>query len=120
IEAVRNHLAGHDFDAAAGIAGACFEALCRFRQSVGIAALASEVLETLPVDHAGYAPVADEEAKAHLALGLTERALERYRELLEAGERRAKAEPDRADYQRELSVSYTRTGDLYRALGQGD
>ena len=32
----------------------------------------------------------------------------------------AKAEPDRADYQRDLSVSYKRMGDLYRALGQGE
>ena len=32
----------------------------------------------------------------------------------------AQAEPDRADYQRDLSVSYERVGDLYRALGQGD
>jgi hypothetical protein len=32
----------------------------------------------------------------------------------------AKAEPDRADYQRDLSVSYNKMGDLYRALGQGE
>ena len=30
------------------------------------------------------------------------------------------AEPDRADYQRDLSVSYNQMGDLYRALGQGE
>ena len=120
IEAVRDFLAGRDFDAAVEVAHTCFDALRRFRQSVGIAALASEVLETLPGDHAGYATVADEEARAHLALGLTERAFERYEVLLEAIERRAQAEPDRADYQRDLSVSYERMGDLYRALGQGD
>ncbi|MGO8918080.1 MAG: CHAT domain-containing protein, partial [Stellaceae bacterium] len=120
IEAVRNFLAGRDFDAAVEVAHTCFDALRRFRQSVGIAALASEVLETLPGDHAGYATVADEEAQAHLALGLTERAFERYEVLLEAIERRAQAEPDRADYQRDLSVSYNKMGDLYRALGQGD
>jgi tetratricopeptide (TPR) repeat protein len=32
----------------------------------------------------------------------------------------AKAEPDRADYQRDLSVSYNKMGDLYVALGQGE
>ena len=120
IEAVRDFLAGRDFDAAVRIAQACFDALRRSRQSVGIAALASEVLETLPVDHAGYTGVADEEAQAHLALGLTGRALERYKLLLEAIERRAQAEPDRADYQGDLSVFYERMGDLYRALGQGE
>ena len=35
-------------------------------------------------------------------------------------ERLARAEPDRADYQRDLSVSYEQMGDLYRALGQGE
>jgi tetratricopeptide (TPR) repeat protein len=30
------------------------------------------------------------------------------------------SEPDRADYQRDLSVSYNKMGDLYRALGQGE
>jgi tetratricopeptide (TPR) repeat protein len=32
----------------------------------------------------------------------------------------AVSEPDRADYQRDLSVSYNKVGDLYRALGQGE
>ena len=39
---------------------------------------------------------------------------------LAIAERLAQAEPDRADYQRDLSVSYEQMGDLYRALGQGD
>jgi len=32
----------------------------------------------------------------------------------------AQAEPDRADNQRDLSVSYNKVGDLYRDLGQGE
>ena len=118
VEAVRNHLAGRDFDAAARVGGACFEVLRQ--QSAQIAALAGEVLETLPEEHGSYAAVADEEAKAHLVLGFTERALERYEELLRVHQRRAAAEPDRADYQRDLSVSYNKVGDLYSALGQGE
>ncbi|MGH4007675.1 MAG: tetratricopeptide repeat protein, partial [Pseudonocardiaceae bacterium] len=35
-------------------------------------------------------------------------------------ERLARAEPGRADYQRDLSVSYERLADLNAALGQGD
>ena len=35
-------------------------------------------------------------------------------------ERLAQAEPDRADYQRDLSVFYERMGDLFGALGQGE
>ena len=34
--------------------------------------------------------------------------------------RLAAAEPDRADYQRDLSVSYNKLGDLQGALGQGE
>jgi tetratricopeptide (TPR) repeat protein len=120
IEAVRDFLAGRDFDAAVEVALGCVDALRRFQQSVGIAALASEVLETLPVDHANYAPVADEEAQAHLTLGLTGRALERYQSLLDVIERRARAEPDRADYQRDLAAFHQRMGILYRGLGQGE
>ena len=120
VEAVRNFLAGEDFGAATGIAHACFEALRRFRQSVAIAALASEILETLPSTDPGYASIADEEAQAHQALGLGSRALARYEQLREQHERLTAAEPDRADYQRDLSVLYDRMGDLYVSLGQGD
>ena len=62
-----------------------------------------------------YASVADEEAQAHLALGLTERALERYEALLEAIKRRAQAEPDRARLPRDLSISYNKMDDLHTA-----
>ncbi len=120
IEAVRNHLVGEDFDAATRIAFGCFDALRRFHQSAGIAALAGEVLADLPIDHENFAPIADEEAKAHLALGFTELAVKRHEALLRLHQDRAQAEPDRADYQRDLSVSYERMGDLYTALGQGD
>ncbi|HET8799501.1 MAG TPA: tetratricopeptide repeat protein, partial [Thermoanaerobaculia bacterium] len=120
IEALRNFLAGRAFDEATTVAKACFDALRRFGQSVGIAALAGEVLESLPEDHARYAAVADEEATAHLALGFTQRAVQRYEELLRAQKARAEAEPERADSQRVLSVLYNRIGDVYRALGEGE
>jgi hypothetical protein len=110
VEAVRNFLEGSAFDDAAGAAAACLAALRRFQQSAGIAALASEVLETLPSDHAAYSAIADEEAQAHLALGMTERARERYEGLLKIHERRAQAEPDRADYQVDLAISLSRVG----------
>jgi len=120
IEAVRNYLRGGQLDQAAAEGQACLAALERFGQRIGCATLAAEVLETLPVDHGGFGPIADAEARAHLALGLTDRAFARYQQLLEKAERLAKAEPDRADYQRDLSVSYNKMGDLYRALGQGE
>ena len=120
VEAVRNHLQGADWDPAAGIAGACFDAMRRFQQSASIAAFAGEVLAALPDDHPNYAAIADEEGRAHLALGLTDRATTRYEELQDLLRRRADAAPERADHQSDLAVSYDRLGDLYLNLGQGD
>jgi tetratricopeptide (TPR) repeat protein len=120
LEAVRNYLRGGHFDAAAEVAQGCLAALARFGQTVAVATLAAEVLERLPSEHSGFAGLADAEAQAHWALGQGKRAFARFQELLERRERLAKAEPDRADYQRDLSVSYERMGDLYVALGQGE
>ncbi|MGZ8347811.1 MAG: TIR domain-containing protein, partial [Allosphingosinicella sp.] len=120
IEAVRNFLAGQWFDEAVAVANGCLDAMGRWQQTLSVAALAGEILETLPETHGSYAPIADAEATSHLALGLTDRALGRYGTLLRRAERLAAAEPDRADYQRDLSVSYERMGDLYGALGQGE
>ncbi len=119
VEAVRNFLKGSDLDAAVDSAKGCLEAMRQFQRSLDVAALASEVLETLPETHAGYVVIADQEAQAHLALGQTTRALRRYDALLVRNERLAQAEPDRADYERDLSVSYNKVGDLYRRPGPG-
>ncbi|MEM9156365.1 MAG: CHAT domain-containing protein [Cyanobacteria bacterium P01_F01_bin.33] len=119
-EAVRNYLAGAAFDAAADWTKNCCQALVRFQQMLVCAALASEVLESLPASHGNFAVVADFEAKANLALGRTEPAFHRYHFLVERYQALTAAEPERADYQRDLSVSYNKMGDLYRALGQGE
>ena len=47
-------------------------------------------------------------------------AMEHYRAALAIAERLAQAQPDRADYQSDLSDSYVRVGDLYSTLGQGE
>ena len=120
IEAVRNFLAGQDFDAATSTALEVLQFLVQSQQSTAVAAFGSEVLETLPIEHPSYASIADREASAFLTLGQSARAFERYDAMQKELERKAKAEPDRADYQRDLSVSYERMGDLYRALGQGE
>jgi len=120
VEAMRNFFAGEDYDAAAASGQACIGALGRFNQTIRVAALAAEALETLPEEHDSFAAIADAEARAYLSLGETSRAKARYLILLENHERLAAAEPDRADYQRDLSVSYNKMGDLYAALGQGE
>jgi TIR domain/CHAT domain/AAA ATPase domain len=104
-EAVRNFLAAGEFDAATSIADLCFQALKRAPWVIGIASLAAEILDVLPIAHPAYAWIADEEAQSHLALGSTDRALQRYQTLLDRHRRLAAAEPGRADYQRDLIVS---------------
>ncbi|MBV8092445.1 MAG: tetratricopeptide repeat protein, partial [Acetobacteraceae bacterium] len=54
------------------------------------------------------------------ALGQGEQARQMYLKALAIAERLAQAEPDRADYQRDVSVSYNNMGDLLSALGQGE
>ncbi|MDX2030205.1 MAG: CHAT domain-containing protein [Blastocatellia bacterium] len=120
IESLRNFLAGGAFDLAAKVAEACLDLLTRTQQTFAVAALASEVLESLPETLPSFSIIADAEGQAHLALGMTERAVKRYQTLLARHERLASAEPDRADVQRNLSVLYNKMGDLYLALGQGD
>jgi hypothetical protein len=95
IEAVRNFLAGQWFDEAVAVARDCLDAMRRWQQTLSVAALAGEILETLPETGGDYAAIAEAEADAHLALGLTERAFGRWQRLLERCQRLAAAEPDR-------------------------
>ena len=106
LEAVRNYLQGEHWDAAAGLAGALIQRLQDAGQSVSVAALASEVLERLPEEHGSFYVLADAEASAHLSLGVWQRGFERYQQMLAHFERLAKSEPERADYQMDLVVSY--------------
>ncbi len=119
VEAVDSLIEAEDYDEAVGIAVQIAAAMQGDQRSVDAAAFAGDVVERVPPDTVDYAPLADLEATALLSLGFTTRAMARYATLTERFERRAAAEPDRADYQRDLSVSYNKMGDLYRALGQG-
>ncbi|MFZ9752581.1 MAG: CHAT domain-containing protein [Cyanobium sp.] len=120
LEAVRNYLQGGHWDSATQVAGTLIQALQAASQTASVAALASEVLACLPEDHGNFLRLADAEAGAHLALGQGQRGFARYQQMLAIAERLAKNEPERADYQRDLSVSYIKIGDLYRDLGQGE
>ncbi len=63
--------------------------------------------------------MADQAAESHLALGATESAFRHYEKLLDRHKRLAQSEPERPDYQRNLSVSHSKMGDLYyEGLGQ--
>ncbi|MEM9997830.1 MAG: tetratricopeptide repeat protein, partial [Bacteroidota bacterium] len=120
MEAVRNFLAGQSYDDASREAIGIIQFFQRNNQTTMIALVAGEVLETLPAEQGDYGFLLDQEARAYLALGFSERAFEQYGRLLRLFQQRVTDYPDRADYQRDLSVSYNKVGDLYRALGQGE
>ncbi|MGH3819014.1 MAG: hypothetical protein ACRDRE_14930, partial [Pseudonocardiaceae bacterium] len=54
------------------------------------------------------------------ALGQGEQALKLYQQSLHIADRLAQAEPDRADYQRDLSISYQRLGQCAAGLGRSE
>jgi tetratricopeptide (TPR) repeat protein len=119
-EATYNFLDGSEFDRACGLALQIANFHIQRQQTIAAVALASDVLRRLPNSTHGWAPLADIEVRGSLQLGLTDRALELTREMTQVFENRLQQEPQRADYQRDLSVSYNRLGDLMRDLGQGE
>ena len=81
VEALRNLLAGAAFDDAAGLAHALLQALTAAQQSVTVAALAAEVLESLPDITWPMARSPTPRRRRALALGFSERAMRRYRDV---------------------------------------
>ena len=120
MEAVRNLLKAGEFDDATDEAQAIVQVLIDAQQLAASGGFAGEVAQQIPPTHPNYAPLVDREAQSLIALGLTNGGLACYERLLTPQEARCRAEPERADYQRDLSVSYNKLGDLMAALGQGE
>ncbi|MEJ2851873.1 MULTISPECIES: CHAT domain-containing protein, partial [unclassified Saccharothrix] len=110
------HLAGsHDYDRAVATT---FAACNTFRGQVAIAALLAEITPLIPTSHAGYLALADRECQALIALGLATATAQRLHNLHTIAVQRAVGNPDNAGYQRDLSISHDRLGDL--AVARGD
>ncbi len=119
IEATQNFLDAQEWDLATEVATGVANFLSR-DSNLRRLSFAAQVLATLPPQHGSYHLFVDHEGESLVALGFTGEAVQRYHRLVDAFTQRAQAEPDRADYQRDLSISYNKLGDLYRALGQGE
>ena len=119
-EATRLFLSAHAFDDAASSAWSLIHFLQPIGQTILWTELAREVSNSLPTEHDDKLRFMGEEAGGLLSLGLGNVALARYKEVLQLAERKALQEPGRADYQRDLSVSYNKLGDLQSALGEGE
>ncbi|UGT60147.1 tetratricopeptide repeat protein [Nocardia asteroides] len=122
IEATENFLKAESWDDAVGIGVSVAKFLSdpkhpAIHQRLSFTGL---VAHALPTEHPGIHFFTDLETQALEALGFTELALDRAQSNLTGLDARATDEPGRTDYQRDLSVSYNKVGDLYRALGRGD
>jgi hypothetical protein len=114
VEWVR-HLAGSgDYDAAVA---AAFKACGVVGGEVGVSALLAEVVPVIPREHRGFLALADRECEALIALGLTSATRQRRLDMLTISEQRAAAAPNDAGYQRDLSISHHKMGDLAVAAG---
>ena len=120
VEAVRLLLRGRAFDEAAEAGERIGSYLEGRSRVIDMIAFCREVCAELPEDHGRYHRFLLAQADAQRFLGLTEDALSVTREVTQVLEVLTKAEPNRADYQRDLSVSYEKLGDLLRSLGEGD
>ncbi|MGH3822094.1 MAG: TIR domain-containing protein [Pseudonocardiaceae bacterium] len=119
IEATQNFLDAQDWDRATEIGTEVASFLAQ-HSNLRRLSFAAHALSVLPPQHQGYYLFADHEGESLVALGFTTKALDRYLQLADAFTQRTQSEPGRPDYQRDLSISYNKLGDLYRALGHGD
>ncbi len=120
MEAARNLLEAEAFEEAATLAAGLAAAMARAGHQVTLAAFAGEILARLPLDSQAARRLAQLEADANEQLGFTGLAADRWHHVIAVTERLAEAEPDRADYQRDLSISYNKLGDLMVAVGRGE
>jgi tetratricopeptide (TPR) repeat protein len=119
IEATENYLAAGALDAAAGVGFNVAETLAA-GSMLRTLSFVAEVRRALPPSHPDYKLFADHEAQALMVLGFTRDALERYRELVQVHERRARDEPDHPDIQHDLAVSYSRFGEVMSSLQKSE
>jgi len=120
MEAARNLVEAGEEQEAATLASRVAEFLQEIGQLVMLAGFAAEILAHLPLASQNARVLAEQEADAHQAIGFTDAAEARWRAMCSTLTRLADREPDRADYQRDLSISYERLGDLMVAVGRGE
>ena len=120
VEAVRLFLRGGAFDEAVEAGTQARDYLERYGRAIDLASFCREVTAYLPRNHDLYYVFLGTQADALLLLGLTAEALSVIREVTDVLAGRMKAEPNRANFQRALSVAYNRLGDLLGSLGQGE
>ncbi|MBM3727986.1 MAG: tetratricopeptide repeat protein, partial [Acidobacteria bacterium] len=119
LNAVRLLLQGQKWEEAVPLAWAIAGVQRRNNQTSAAAAFCREVSDALPESSADRFRFRHEEVDCLRGLGLIEQAFAAVTAARDGLQRLVDQEPDRADYLRDLSVSFNKLGDLMRALGQG-
>ena len=114
VELIRHFAGCGDYDAAVAVA---FEGCDLLSGEVAIAALLAEAVPLIPTEHPDYLPLADRECEALLRTGLVTATTDRRARLLLVAQERVAADPGNAGYQRDLSISRNKLGDLAVAAG---
>ncbi|MDZ7352099.1 MAG: CHAT domain-containing protein [candidate division KSB1 bacterium] len=116
---VRHLLQAENVDAAFGEGSDILVKLMKWGHYSEAASLNREMLACFPATHSAYPRLSSNLGDLMMGLGETEAARQYYEKALEIRAKLAAQEPNRADYARDLSVSYERMGDLLRSLGEG-
>jgi tetratricopeptide (TPR) repeat protein len=119
-ESMRLFLAAREFDGAARLTWVLLGFLRPYGQTTVWTELLAEATAALPDGHEDKLRFIGTEGDGLRALGFGAEAYKRYSKALEIAERMVRQEPGRADYLRDLWVSYNNIGDLQRALGNGE
>ena len=120
IESARLLLLGQAWEESTALAWEIVSFLENYGQTVDLASFCSEVTTLLPQSNDQWPSFTLTKADALLKIGYGQPAFEQYQVGMKAQERLVDQEPERADYLRDLSVSYNKMGDLQSALGQGE
>ncbi|MDZ7404875.1 MAG: CHAT domain-containing protein, partial [candidate division KSB1 bacterium] len=120
IWAVRHLLQAENFDAADNLGWGILEQLMNWGHYSEAAGLNREMLACFPDTHFAYPRLSGNMGDLLIGLGEGEAARQYYEKALDIRAKLAQAEPNRADYARDLSVSYGQMGDLLRSLGEGE
>ncbi len=120
ISGVRHLLLAGNFDAADDLGWEILKQLMSWGHYSQAASLNREMLACFPATHSAYPRLSMNLGDLMMGLGETEAAQQQYETTQSIFEKLFQAEPNRADYARDLSVSYERMGDLLRSLGDGE
>ncbi|MEJ2851874.1 CHAT domain-containing protein [Saccharothrix sp. CCNWLW140] len=115
IDHIRHLASCGDYDEAAD---AALTACHLVDGEVTVAALLAEIVPLIPTSHRHYTWLSERECDAMQTIGLTTATAHKRHQIHELLQERLATNPDNAEYQRDLSISHDKLGDL--AMARGD